>query len=460
MKTKRNMLTVVMVMAAMGLAAGAANAAIIVDASKIQSGSATGTLVAIDVPYAPTYPQAGGPDWTGFATADPADNGFTTRMQSIRERYQHSPWEPDGTPYSEAYDQGTYPTVTPNVSYNFNLAASGIDIPDGAIINGVYATWTPRGGGDGATYAYSEGAASGLLAQTHTVNPAGNLVLSWTDDVAVTRNGNFQRLFAGPIIVAGGDGFELTAIDNLGNAAHIDAVVLDVTFPVPEPTIAPITSLSGSNGGDQYANGMGSMINGSGMNKPDPADPSTWTFNGNHYNTEWMGWFFPTPAINNKLAWASFDLGASTPLQDLYLFNNNYQSGISGVNQYNLYTADSPTVALPAQPPKNQFSVTGLTPQGDYDFSSGGWTKFNSSPLNATKAGSDVVDLSGISARYIALEILSNHGDTYKGGRVGLEEVAVMAAPAGGAIPEPATMCALGMAIAGLGGYVRRRRKA
>jgi len=29
-----------------------------------------------------------------------------------------------------------------------------------------------------------------------------------------------------------------------------------------------------------------------------------------------------------------------------------------------------------------------------------------------------------------------------------------------GAIPEPATMVALGLAVAGLGGYVRKRRKA
>ena len=28
------------------------------------------------------------------------------------------------------------------------------------------------------------------------------------------------------------------------------------------------------------------------------------------------------------------------------------------------------------------------------------------------------------------------------------------------AIPEPATMCALGLAVAGLGGYIRRRRRA
>jgi len=39
---------------------------------------------------------------------------------------------------------------------------------------------------------------------------------------------------------------------------------------------------------------------------------------------------------------------------------------------------------------------------------------------------------------------------------IALETVSVP----GGPIPEPATMCALGLAIAGLGGYVRRRRKA
>ena len=206
--------------------------------------------------------------------------------------------------------------------------------------------------------------------------------------------------------------------------------------------IAPIVSLSGSNGGDQYANGMGSMIDGSGMNQTDPSDPSTWTFDGNHYSTEWMGWFFPTPAINDKLAWASFDLGESTSLQDLYLFNNNYQGGISGVNEYNLYYADSPTVALPAEPAKNQFSATGLTPQGDYDFSSGGWTLFNTTgTLTAAQADTTVVDLSGVTAQYIAVEILTNHGDTYNGGRVGFEEVAVTAAPEGE--PEAPTMSGL-----------------
>jgi hypothetical protein len=87
-------------------------------------------------------------------------------------------------------------------------------------------------------------------------------------------------------------------------------------------------------------------------------------------------------------------------------------------------------VALPAQPAKNTYSNTGRTPQGDYDFNSGGWTLFNTAgTLTATKAGISTVELRGVSARYLALEILTNHGDTYNGGRVGFDEIAITAAP-------------------------------
>jgi len=55
-------------------------------------------------------------------------------------------------------------------------------------------------------------------------------------------------------------------------------------------TIVPIVGLSGSNGGDRYANGMGSMINGSGIDKTaDPSDPAAWVFSGSSYQDEWMG---------------------------------------------------------------------------------------------------------------------------------------------------------------------------
>ena len=39
-------------------------------------------------------------------------------------------------------------------------------------------------------------------------------------------------------------------------------------------------------------------------------------------------------------------------------------------------------------------------------------------------------------------------------------DTGVVSTAGGGAIPEPATMCALGLAVAGLGGYVRKRRRA
>ena len=45
-------------------------------------------------------------------------------------------------------------------------------------------------------------------------------------------------------------------------------------------------------------------------------------------------------------------------------------------------------------------------------------------------------------------------------GRPAINGFTITAVGGGGAIPEPATMCALGLAVAGLGGYVRKRRKA
>ncbi|MCX6873875.1 MAG: hypothetical protein NTW21_08710 [Verrucomicrobia bacterium] len=195
--------------------------------------------------------------------------------------------------------------------------------------------------------------------------------------------------------------------------------------------LVPIVAVTGSHGGDYYATGMPALINGSGITKADPADPATWTFNGSSYADEWMASSLRvgstiTPGLNGKCAWVSFDLGATTAVKKLYLFNNNYGGGISGTNQFNLYCADSPTVALPTQPANDTYANTGLTPQGDYDFSGGGWTWFNTGgALTATTKGTTIVDLTGVSARYLAVEILSNWGETYAYNRVGFDEVAV-----------------------------------
>ena len=53
-------------------------------------------------------------------------------------------------------------------------------------------------------------------------------------------------------------------------------------------------------------------------------------------------------------------------------------------------------------------------------------------------------------------------GSSGSGGYTPVDAIALVttSVPAGAPIPEPATMCALGLAVAGLGGYVRKRRRA
>lgn len=198
--------------------------------------------------------------------------------------------------------------------------------------------------------------------------------------------------------------------------------------------LVPVSGITANHGGGQYANGLISLIDGSGMDTMESQwYPSTWVCTENHYNQAWMGNFLvsladsnPVDTLNSKIAWVAFDLGSSTDLVNMYIWNIRYQGGVAGVKEYNIYYTDSPAVSLPAEPSKWTKAITGLIPEGDYDFAGAGsgWTKFNTSGvLTAGKAADSVVAL-GVTTRYVAIEILSNHGDTYKGGRVGFSEVA------------------------------------
>jgi hypothetical protein len=220
----------------------------------------------------------------------------------------------------------------------------------------------------------------------------------------------------------------------VSNPAIVDDTTITVQLATPS-SLLEIASITGSHGGDSFANGMVSLTNGSGITQTDPDDPSTWTFSDSLYPDEWMATYLKvsgtvTPGLNGKVAWACLDFGSKKGLGMLYLFNTNYSGGLSSTDQFNLYYADSPAVALPAQPAKGTYSTTGLTPQGDYNFAGVGWTLLNTAgPLNASKAGISSHNLPGVSARYLAIEILSNQGDASGGGRVGFDEIAVTAAP-------------------------------
>jgi hypothetical protein len=72
-----------------------------VTADHLVSDTVAGKLVAVDVPCQPTLPVAGpfGPDWP-----EAADSGWRMRVGSNLEESSRgqSPWEPDGTPLTEA----------------------------------------------------------------------------------------------------------------------------------------------------------------------------------------------------------------------------------------------------------------------------------------------------------------------------------------------------------------------
>lgn len=178
---------------------------------------------------------------------------------------------------------------------------------------------------------------------------------------------------------------------------------------------------------DNFEGKVNDMINGSGMNglgingaRNFPSGqglPSTWQVTSNSYQAEWQSQDLldagenPT---NGKIGWTVFDLGSvKSSLDELHIWNIR-EASARRTATFNVYVAAAPTVAL-AHGPTTTTSI-------DYDFSSGGWTKINSSELTGTFQGYQVVDLDGINGRYVAIEILSNGGDA---ARVGLAEVAI-----------------------------------
>lgn len=226
------------------LAVSAANAAVIIPSTKIASGTLSGNTIIVmnsaagEIALNSTPPQ--GPNWT-----DNSMDGYRLVGGGVDNGFQGtSPWEPDGavqTGQHRVFGAGQ------NVTYTFNLADSGIALPDGAIINGIYGTWTTRGV-SGANYRYTEGAASGLFGRTHTTGPNADLQVNWTDAGSIVRTANFERLFNTPITVVGGNGFTLT-VERTGNTHQSDAILLDVTLAsstvIPEPSAFVLFSFAG-----------------------------------------------------------------------------------------------------------------------------------------------------------------------------------------------------------------------
>jgi hypothetical protein len=219
-------------------------------------------------------------------------------------------------------------------------------------------------------------------------------------------------------------------------------------------TIISVTSVTGHHQGDSYGSGgsMLTIINGqdntnrNGVNlQSQPDNPSVWT-HGNRWQDDWQGNLL---SGTDKKGWAVFDFGSEqTQFGMMYLWNVNETANNhlqAGTNEFNIHYATNPTTTPPAR------SSTAT----DYDFSSGGWTKLNSTTLTLAQGDGSTAnaldgsyDISAISsARYIGLELISNYGAT---DRVGLGEVVFT-------VPETSSSAML-LGLIGLGLLQRRRR--
>lgn len=208
---------------------------------------------------------------------------------------------------------------------------------------------------------------------------------------------------------------------------------------------------------------MQDLITGEEMTKGDANDPSTWAVNTPTFSASWQAyWRLNTTddsPHNDKIGWAALDFGAPVSnLDSLYIWNLRDGSATRAVDTYRIYYAGDTIAAFPAIP-------TAQGDEVDYSFTgTNGWTLFDGDGVTGDRSlsapsGADaeaVLDLGGIGARYIAIEILSAAGgdNTLQGDlhRVGLNEMAVTSV-----VPEPSSFALLS-GLFGLSWMMLRRR--
>jgi|GEM_PF-3568846 len=190
-----------------------------------------------------------------------------------------------------------------------------------------------------------------------------------------------------------------------------------------------------------------------GLTKVDANDIGTWT----HGQNWQQGWQAANLSGGTNLGWVMSDFGESvTDLGSMYLWNVKEQGSgpqSRGVQTFNIWYRDT-VISAPGQT--------------NYNFSANGWTQLGSSTFTLESGGAGTstgteklfdgsYDLSSIdSARYIAIEIISNYGSNSSGSpdgtinRSGLAEIVFTA------VPEPGKAALILIGI--IGATLRRRR--
>lgn len=240
-------------------------------------------------------------------------------------------------------------------------------------------------------------------------------------------------------------------------------------IPFAGGAIVNVTGVSGHNGGN-WPSTLGhltDMVNATNVGwatsdhnpgidtSADPTDPSTWINNSGTWQSEWLGdgRLDSTTSANNKIGWVTLDLGSVTSdLENLYIWSGRYNSTGEDVRDFNVYYSSGVGInAIPATPNSKSWAG-GSQANADYDFSVGDWTQIGSTatlPSPSSPYGpDDIIDLGGVSARYIGIEILTAENGTIPD-RVGFAQIEITQ------VPEPGSLVLLGL---GCLATFRRRR--
>jgi hypothetical protein len=169
--------------------------------------------------------------------------------------------------------------------------------------------------------------------------------------------------------------------------------------------------------------------------------------NGDHDTSHTGSWL----GMPHEPSWFLADLGASYPLDHAEFFNyNNGAVGVAGSHRgiaaTSIWIHDGPTEPNGSNTDGNQAN-----------FNSTGWTLFEldrpfvESPGTNPFSATETINFGGVNARFVALEIKTNHTITGADGFAGISEIQFFA------VPEPSTFALL--ALGGLAFSRVRRRK-
>lgn len=205
------------------------------------------------------------------------------------------------------------------------------------------------------------------------------------------------------------------------SSAISDSTVIAVRAPPSGVLVTGVTAIS-SFSTATFNRTPAQTVDGSGLNdSATPDDPASWTHQGGTtefgVDLNWLAFASeadPLPGVENH--WIAFDLGEVLALGSMNVFNFGVSSGVNnarGVNQADIYYR-SDSFGSNSDSNDTPFDNTGWALLG-----TAGAQTFDIGPTDGLFQGATNVPLP-ITARYIAVDINSSHGDSTL---VGLGEV-------------------------------------